>query len=111
MIYNQFDVVLVPFPFTDRNVSKKRPALVLSNSDYQIKTNHLILAMITTAKNSRWENDLEIKQLEDTGLKTPCIIRYKIFSLDERFILKKIGFISENEQKLIKKQLDKIFVL
>ena len=48
MIYNQFDIVLVPFPFTDKNSSKKRPALILSNKDYQIKTNHLILTMITS---------------------------------------------------------------
>ncbi len=105
MIYNQFDIVLVPFPFTDNNVSKKRPALVLSNQNYQIKTNHLILAMITSAKNSRWENDFPIKALESTGLNTNCVIRYKIFSLDERIILKKIGAVSLKEQKEIKEIL------
>lgn len=107
MIYNQFDIVLVPFPFTDKNATKKRPAVILNNSNYQIKTNHLILAMITSAKNSEWESDLQIKNLEPTGLKTDCVIRYKIFSLDERIVLKKIGKISENEQKLIKENLVK----
>ena len=108
MIYNQFDIVLVPFPFTDKNVTKKRPALVLNNKNYQIKTNHLILAMITSAKNSRWENDFEIKDIETTGLKTDCVIRYKIFSLDERIILKKTGSICKNEQKQIKEDLLKL---
>lgn len=108
MIYNQFDIVLVPFPFTDKNVSKKRPALVVSNKNYQIKTNHLILAMITSAKNSRWDNDFEIKEIETTGLKTDCIIRYKIFSLDERIMLKKIGSISQNEQVQVKENLLKL---
>lgn len=105
MIYNQFDIVLVPFPFTDKSTTKKRPAIVLNNQNYQIKNNHLILAMITSAKNSNWESDLPIKELESTGLKTECVIRYKIFSLDERIILKKIGKISENEQKQIKENL------
>lgn len=105
MIYNQFDIVLMPFPFTDKNISKKRPALVLNNRNYQTKTNHLILAMITSAKNSRWDNDFEIKEIETTGLKTSCVVRYKIFSLDERIILKKVGSISENEQKQIKENL------
>lgn len=105
MIYNQFDIVLMPFPFTDKNISKKRPALVLNNRNYQTKTNHLILAMITSAKNSRWDNDFEIKEIETTGLKTSCVVRYKIFSLDERIILKKVGSISGNEQKQIKENL------
>lgn len=108
MIYNQFDVVLVPFPFTDKNVSKKRPALILNNKNYQIKTNHLILSMITSAKNSHWDNDFEIKEIETTGLKTSCVVRYKIFSLDERIILKKIGSISINEQAQIKEDLLKM---
>lgn len=108
MIYNQFDIVLVPFPFTDKNSSKKRPALILSNKDYQIKTNHLILTMITSAKNSSWYNDFVIKELESTGLKTDCVIRYKVFSLDERIILKKIGSISENEKSEIKENFLKL---
>ncbi len=105
MIYNQFDIVLVPFPFTDKNTAKKRPAIVLNNKNYQIKTNHLILAMITSAKNSDWESDLQIKEIEPTGLKTDCVIRYKIFSLDERIILKRVGAISENEKTDVKEKL------
>lgn len=108
MIYNQFDVVLVPFPFTDKNITKKRPALILNNKNYQIKTGHLILAMITSAKNSRWENDFEIKEIECTGLKTDCVVRFKIFSLDERIILKRIGFLAQNEQIHIKDILSKL---
>ena len=32
MTYRQFDVVVVPFPFTDVEASKRRPALILSAS-------------------------------------------------------------------------------
>jgi len=108
MIYNQFDIVFTPFPFTDKNAAKKRPAIVLNNRNYQLKTNHLILAMITSAKNSKWENDLQIKEIEPTGLKSASVIRYKIFSLDERVVLKKLGTISENDQKQVKENLLKL---
>jgi mRNA interferase MazF len=29
--FNFGDIVLVPFPFTDQSVAKKRPAVVISN--------------------------------------------------------------------------------
>jgi hypothetical protein len=31
-IYSQFDVVVVPFPFTDSSAVKRRPALILSDA-------------------------------------------------------------------------------
>jgi mRNA interferase MazF len=30
--YKQYDVVVVPFPFTDRTATKKRPALIISHA-------------------------------------------------------------------------------
>jgi len=36
MIYDKFDVVKVPFPFTDKETVKRRPALVISESKYQL---------------------------------------------------------------------------
>lgn len=38
-IYEFGDVVLVPFPFTDHSTTKKRPAVVVSSSQYNYKGN------------------------------------------------------------------------
>ena len=39
MIYNKFDIVKVPFPFTDKQTVKRRPALIISSGEYQMNYN------------------------------------------------------------------------
>lgn len=105
MIYDTWDVITVPFPFTDKNITKKRPALIISKSEYYLKTGNLILTMITTAKNSSWYIDFKIKDLSTTGLTTPSKVRFKIFTIDGRLIFKKIGYLSEFDKDNVKKGL------
>ncbi|MFS6828237.1 type II toxin-antitoxin system PemK/MazF family toxin [Cyanobium sp. ATX-6F1] len=87
-------MLLVPFPFTDRTSQKRRPAVVLSDPSFQRSTGHLLLAMVTSAKQSQWPLDWPINDLEAAGLPQPCLVRFKLFSLDERFILKRLGALS-----------------
>ncbi len=104
MICNRFNVVVVPFPFTDRPVTKKRPALVLSNADFN-GSNHSILAMITTKYYPPWPGDSKIQDYETAGLKAPCLVRFKLFTLDNRLILKKIGHLTPNDANQVDAQL------
>jgi len=54
MISDQWDVVRVPFPFTDKAAFKKRPALVLSNRAFNTTSSHTVMAMITKRDQSAW---------------------------------------------------------
>jgi len=45
-MYNQGDILLIPIPFSDLTSSKKRPVLVLSNNDYNRKTEDVIAAAV-----------------------------------------------------------------
>lgn len=105
MTYNCWDIITVPFPFTDRTTTKKRPALVISKPEYQCKTGNIILLMITSAGNSSWYSDVQIADLNAAGLKNPSIIRFKVFSLDERLIIKKIGSLPESDKIKVKENL------
>lgn len=97
-----FDVVVVPFPFTDSERTKRRPALVISSSTaFNTPSKHTVLAMITSASHESWPLDISIADLETTGLTSPSIIRMKFFTLDNRFIIKKIGKLSLKDQKKI----------
>lgn len=103
-----FDVVSVPFPFTDKAQSKKRPALVLSQVDFGLQSGHSVLAMITSAKNSSWPLDVPISDLAAAGLPSPSIVRMKLFTLDHRFILKTLGTLNKKDQKQVKLALEKL---
>ena len=62
MVYKSFDVVVVPFPFTDSAQAKRRPALILSqNANFNARIEHSVLAMITSQKNEPWPLDCAIQ--------------------------------------------------
>ena len=97
-----FDVVVVPFPFTDRDASKRRPALVLSSSAFNQKAAHSVLAMITSAGQSSWPGDHLIKDLDSAGLPGECVIRLKLFTLDHRLVIRKAGTLGTADQKKLR---------
>ena len=106
MTYKKFDVVVVPFPFTDQNTTKRRPALVLSEGDpFNRATGNCVLAMITSEKNPPWPLDAKIGGLKKAGLPAPSKVRMKLFTLDSRLIVKKIGGLSGKDQKVVSENL------
>ena len=97
-----FDVVVVPFPFTDRTSSKRRPALVLSSGTFNASARNSVLAMITSAEQSSWPGDVTITQVESAGLHSDCVVRLKLFTLDHRLIIRKIGTLAGADQKKLR---------
>ena len=98
VICESFDIVTVPFPFTDQSRQKRRPALLLSPLIFN-SNGYSVMAMITTKGNSIWQGDTEIEKLQDTGLNASCCIRLKIFTIDNRLIQNKIGKLSLGDTK------------
>lgn len=91
MTFDAGDVIIVPFPFTDRTTTKRRPALVLSNAAFNTATGHVIAAMITSAKQSAWASDVAIADLAVAGLAVPCVVRMKLFTLEAGLVLRRAG--------------------
>jgi mRNA interferase MazF len=100
VICKPFDVVVVPFPFTDRRASKRRPALAVSAETFSADSGHTVLAMITSAANPSWPMDVEI-DAGRAGLRAPSKVRMKLFTLDNRLILHKAGSLSERDQRTV----------
>ena len=96
MTCEAWDVVTVPFPFTDRAALKRRPAVILSQRSFN-RHGHSLMAMITSSRLP-WLGDSPILHLPASGLSAPCVVRLKLFTLDNRLIIKRIGQLS-NEDK------------
>lgn len=95
MICDPGDVVVVPFPFVDVVAEKRRPSLILSQRHFNRESGHSICAMITTATRTRWTSDIAISDLTTAGLRRPCVIRWKLFTLPNEIILKRAGKLCE----------------
>jgi mRNA interferase MazF len=92
--------VVVPFPFTDSPASKRRPALVLSSREFNHGSGHSLMAQITKAKQSSWPGDFRVQNVE-AGLPEECIVRMKLFTIDNRLMQKRIGRLSETDREQV----------
>lgn len=107
-----YDVLVVPFPFTDKTTTKRRPALVVSGADhFNNKVWQSVLAMITSAANSDWPLDAEIKDIDAAGLPSPSIVRMKLFTLDHKLILRKAGKLANKDMEVVAVSLKKLMGL
>jgi mRNA interferase MazF len=84
--FRRGDIVRVPFPYTDRDTQQRRPALVVSNGPVGDGGRLLWVAMITSASNRRWDDDIDISHDPSiTGLLAPSLIRpAKLATIDAR---------------------------
>ena len=108
-IYSRFDVVIVPFPFTDSSSSKRRPALIISESTtFNTLMQKSVMAMITTATHQPWALDVNITDLTAAGLRTPSIVRMKLFTLDHDLIVRDIGHLTAVDTDKVMKSISEL---
>jgi mRNA interferase MazF len=73
--FKQGDVVRVPFPYTNRETTQHRPAVVVSDGALGGDGLLLWVAMITSAQNRRWPGDVAVEDLAAAGLPAPSVVR------------------------------------
>ena len=106
MGFEQFTVVRVPFPFTDREAVKNRPALILSDAArFNSLAGHSVMAMITSASNAPWPLDCLLEDLAAAGLPSPSKVRFKLFTLDDRLVRGELGRLAPPDQTRVRNAL------
>ncbi|MEI6745919.1 MAG: type II toxin-antitoxin system PemK/MazF family toxin [Methylococcaceae bacterium] len=97
MTYERFEVVKVPFPFTDKDTAKTRPALVISSHEFNLSVGKTVMAMITSTTKNVWLLDTTITDLKGAGLPIACSIRMKLFTIDNELVIKRLGRLSADD--------------
>jgi len=95
--FEQGDVVRVPFPYTDRSTRQRRPALVVSRGGLGDNRRLLWVAMITSAENRSWADDVPFGETyAEAGLPAPSLIRPCKLATIESDHAEKIGRVNEH---------------
>jgi len=109
MTYKKWDIILVPFPFTDLTTSKKRPALVISPYEYNTGPDILISFITSKLDRDKRFGDYKIKRWEESKLPKPSMIRMKFATIDQTIVIKKIGRLSESDISEFQKEIVRFF--
>lgn len=109
MTFERYAVVRVPFPFTDRDTTKNRPALVLSDaSAFNAPAGHSVMAMITSRGNSPWPLDCPLTDIAAAGLPAASMVRFKLFTLDHRLVRGELGRLAAADAAAVASALQRL---
>lgn len=106
----QRDIVLLLFPFSDLKSSKVRPAIVLSNNEYNRRFGDFIAVPLTTNLKSRdYAVLVTNKNLESGRLIVDSNIKIdRIFSVSKKLVRMNIGRINKEMHNRIKKMISEL---
>lgn len=89
--YKKWDIILVPFPFTNLSSIKKRPGLVISPDDYNKGMDIVILFITSKIDREKKIGDYLIEKWEESALPKPSMILMKFATIDKSIIIKKLA--------------------
>ena len=92
VLYKRGDVVLVPFPFSERLAEKQRPAIVVSAEGYQDRGGELLIAQLTSRVNAPPRpGDHRLLHWREAGLPLPSLARPRLTTIHESRVRKQLG--------------------
>lgn len=91
---NKWDIVLIPFPFTNLKSAKRRPALIVSPRAYN-RDQDIVIAFITSnLQTEEKRGDYILKRWREAGLPKPSKLKMKFSTIDKSLIIKRLGRLS-----------------
>ena len=111
MKINQKEVILLSYPFSNLGGTKVRPALVVSNNQFNKKSDDCIMVPLTTViKDEPYSIIINQEDLDSGKLMKKSRIRAdKIFSVEKSLIKMKIGVLNNNIFDMVKREIYNMF--
>jgi mRNA interferase MazF len=107
-IFDTWDIIKVPFPYTDRPVRERRPALVVASGPLQERHGLLWVMMITSSENRGWSGDVVVSDLKVSGLPVASIVRTAKIATIEARESDRIGTLPSGDREAISAHLQTI---
>ena len=108
--FEQGEIIVVPFPFSNLSGIKQRPVLVISHENYNKESLEIITCGITSNLKSESYSILVTNQNMENGNipKVSKIKVDKIFTLDKSIVKKRLGKVTEETFDRVKKEFFKM---
>ena len=104
--YSSGDIVLLRFPFTDGQSFKRRPALVINDTN----DGDIVVCRITS-QIYKTKFDVKVDNWEKSGLKLPSVIRiHKIAALEKEMVEIVMGKIDDSIKEKVEQKFKKLIM-
>ena len=103
---NSGDVVVVPFMFSDRPVTKRRPCVVVSSERYHDGRQETIVAAVTSNVDRRLlTGDHLLQDWQAAGLPKPSVVTGILRTVKQPMIIRKLGGLTGRDRLAVSRAL------
>jgi mRNA interferase MazF len=108
MSFAQGDVLVLPFPYSDRLAVKRRPAVVVSKPALERAHGLVWVAMITSDRGSVRSDDVPIGDLSRAGLSAASLVRpVKVATIEPSRVVRVAGSLTKSDLTSVLNAVDK----
>ena len=109
-MYEQGEIIVVPFPFSDLSSIKQRPVLILSkDNDNKLSEDIITCGITSNLKNMRYSVLIDNNNLENGKIPAKSRIKIdKLFTLNKNIIKKRVAKINKITLSKVKEEFCKL---
>lgn len=96
-LFDPGEVILVRFPFTDLSGSKRRPAAVLSPTDFSKRYGDVVVLALTS--RSQEDDSFRLDDWRDAGLLKPTWVKPIVVTISLSLTEGRLGMLSSRDRR------------